>query len=191
VNVCFWETFAGGDDAGQESLCFYSSPKGAYYMKKILVLSDSHGNLNNMILAVKNTSPDMIIHLGDCWADAQKLRAKFPDIPMEQVPGNCDCSQEFQERILLIEGKKILICHGHTFNVKAGYLNLQYGAEEKQVDAALFGHTHRVFYGNHNHIIYLNPGSIGSPAYGVPPSYGILQIDGSTDSIDYDVIYME
>ena len=54
---------------------------------------------------------------------------------MEQVPGNCDCRQEVQERILLIEGKKILICHGHTFNVKAGYLNLEYAAEERKVDA--------------------------------------------------------
>ena len=94
-------------------------------MKKILVLSDSHGNVNNMVLAVRSASPDLIIHLGDCWSDAQKLRLKFPGIPMEQVPGNCDCNQEFQERELLIEGKRILICHGHTFNVKAGYLNLE------------------------------------------------------------------
>ena len=113
-------------------------------MKQILVLSDSHGNLNNMVLAVKRVMPDMIIHLGDCWADAERLRKKFPDIPMEQVPGNCDCRQEFQERELLIEGKRILICHGHTLNVKAGYMNLKYSAEQRQVDAALFGHTLRV-----------------------------------------------
>lgn len=160
-------------------------------MKKILVLSDSHGNLNNMIIAVNKTAPDLIIHLGDCWTDAQKLRAKFPGIILEQVPGNCDCGQEMLERILLIEGKRILICHGHTFNVKAGYLNLEYAAQERQVDAVLFGHTHRVFYGTHNRIIYLNPGSIGAPAYGVPPSYGILEIDGATDKIDYDVFYIE
>jgi hypothetical protein len=160
-------------------------------MKKILVLSDSHGNLNNMILAVKSAKPDMIIHLGDCWADAQQLHAKFCDIPMEQVPGNCDCRQEFLERILLIEGKKILICHGHTRNVKAGVLNLQYAAQEREVDAALFGHTHRVFYGIHNRIVYLNPGSIGAPAFGVPPSYGILMVDGVSDQVGYDVLYLE
>lgn len=160
-------------------------------MKRILVLSDSHGNVNNMVLAVNRTSPDMMIHLGDCWSDAQQLKTKFPGIPMEQVPGNCDCVQEFLERILLIEGKKILICHGHTFNVKAGYLNLEYAAQERQVDAALFGHTHRVFYGTHNQITYLNPGSIGAPGYGIPPSYGILEVDGATDKIDHDVFYLE
>ena len=42
-------------------------------MKKILVLSDSHGNVNNMVTAVRNTHPDQIIHLGDCWVDAEKL----------------------------------------------------------------------------------------------------------------------
>ena len=110
---------------------------------------------------------------------------------MEQVPGNCDCTQEFAERVLLIEGKSVLICHGHTYNVKAGYLNLQYGAQEKGVDVALFGHTHRVFYGTHNGTTYLNPGSIGSPAYGVPPSYGILTLDADTGTVEHDVRYIE
>lgn len=160
-------------------------------MKRILVLSDSHGNVNNMIYAVKETDPDMIIHLGDCWTDAARLKTKFPHIPMEQVPGNCDCSQEFEERILIIEGKHILICHGHTLNVKANYMSLQYAAEEREVDAALFGHTHRVFYATHNGVTYLNPGSIGSPPYGVPPSYAVLEIDGGTEEIAYDVMYLE
>ncbi len=62
-------------------------------MKKILVLSDSHGNVNNMVTAVRNTHPDQIIHLGDCWVDAEKLHQQFPMIMMEQVPGNCDCNQ--------------------------------------------------------------------------------------------------
>ena len=160
-------------------------------MKRVLVLSDSHGNLNNMVTAVRKTMPEMIIHLGDCWGDAELLRRKFPSIPMEQVPGNCDCRQEFQERILLVEGKKILICHGHTLNVKAGYMHLKYTAEERKVDAALFGHTHRVFYEHHNGVSYLNPGSIGAPPFGIPPSYGIMEVDGGTDSIATDVFYIE
>ena len=91
----------------------------------------------------------------------------------------------------MIEGKHILICHGHTFNVKASYLMLQYDAEEKQVDAALFGNTHRVFYATHNGVTYLNPGSVGSPPYGTPPSYAVLEIDGGTEEIAYDVMYIE
>ena len=40
---------------------------------KILVLSDSHGNLSNMVRAVDQSAPRMILHLGDCWRDGEKL----------------------------------------------------------------------------------------------------------------------
>ena len=43
-------------------------------MKRVLVLSDSHGNVGNMIRAVKREEPDMILHLGDCVVDADALR---------------------------------------------------------------------------------------------------------------------
>ena len=36
---------------------------------KILVLSDSHGAVSPMEQAVEQTSPDLILHLGDCWRD--------------------------------------------------------------------------------------------------------------------------
>ena len=141
-------------------------------MKRILVLSDSHGNVNNMVTAVGRLRPDMIIHLGDCWADAEQLHRKFPMTIMEQVPGNCDCRQDIPERILLIEGKKILICHGHTFNVKAGYLNLEYAAEERKVDAALFGHTHQAMTEYRGGLYLMNPGSLSGPS----GTYGIIDL---------------
>lgn len=160
-------------------------------MKKILVLSDSHGNVGNMIYAVNKEQPDLIIHLGDCWADAIRLRKQFPDIYMEQVPGNCDCQPEMAERVLRIEGFALLVCHGHTFNVKMSLLQLQYEAQERHVDVVLFGHTHKVFYDKHNGIAFLNPGSIGSPGFQIPPSYGILRLDGKKGTIDIDVEYLE
>ena len=43
-------------------------------MKRVLVLSDSHGNVGNMIRAVKREEPDMILHMGDCVVDADALR---------------------------------------------------------------------------------------------------------------------
>ena len=36
---------------------------------KVLVLSDSHGNIFNMIQAVEREAPRMVFHLGDCWRD--------------------------------------------------------------------------------------------------------------------------
>lgn len=166
-------------------------PSWRAVMKKILILSDSHGNLDNMIFAVRDTDPDLIIHLGDCWSDAVWLHRKVADIPMEHVPGNCDCTNEKEVQVIRVEDRDVMLCHGHTFNVKAGYLNLKYSAEERGVHAALFGHTHRVFYGTHNGVAYLNPGSIGSPPPNVPPSYGIMEIGSPDGRIRYDVKYIE
>lgn len=160
-------------------------------MKRILVLSDSHRDVETMIEVVNKENPDMIIHLGDCWNDALALREEFPTIPLEMVPGNCDLTMEIPVRVLLIEGFQVMICHGHTYNVKSSYLALEMAAHEKQVDAVLFGHTHRVFYDYHNGLAIMNPGSIGAPGYGVPASYGILILDGEEHTIDMDIEYIE
>ena len=42
---------------------------------RILVLSDSHGNVDNMARAVELTAPDRVLHLGDCQRDLTVLRA--------------------------------------------------------------------------------------------------------------------
>ena len=109
---------------------------------KILVLSDSHGNLSNMIRAVDKESPRMILHLGDCWRDGEKLHDLFPEVPFHQVPGNCDYrSFEPTEQLLCLKDKRILLCHGHTYGVKQSLLCAGYAAEEQNLDLFLFGHT--------------------------------------------------
>lgn len=146
----------------------------------ILVLSDSHGAVAPMVRAVELTRPDLILHLGDCWRDGEQLRARFPDIPLEQVPGNCDLRPgEPAERLLVLEGKRILLCHGHTYGVKTSLLAAGFAAEEQQLDLFLFGHTHRPLVDRRDRTLFLNPGSIGrSPR----PSYATVTIrDGQLD----------
>lgn len=144
---------------------------------KILVLSDSHGNFGNMVLAAEQTLPDMIFHLGDFWRDGEALHDTFPALPFYQVPGNCDFrSAESPELLLTVLGKRILLCHGHTFGVKQSLLRTGYAAEEQQADLFLFGHTHRPLVDRRGSTLFLNPGSIGDP---VRPSYGIVTLEGS------------
>ena len=146
----------------------------------ILVLSDSHGAVAPMVRAVELTRPDLILHLGDCWRDGEQLHARFPDIPLEQVPGNCDFRPgEPAERLLVLEGKRILLCHGHTYGVKTSLLAAGFAAEEQQLDLFLFGHTHRPLVDRRGRTLFLNPGSIGrSPR----PSYATVTIrDGQLD----------
>ena len=138
---------------------------------KLLVLSDSHGNLGNMVRAVEAEVPRMILHLGDCWRDGERLHDLFPDIPFQQVPGNCDFRPtEPAQRLLFLEDKRVLMCHGHTYGVKQTLLNAGYAAEEQNLDLFLFGHTHKPLVDMRGKTLFLNPGSIGDhfrPFYGV------------------------
>lgn len=142
---------------------------------KILVLSDSHGNVEHMARAVEKEQPRLILHLGDCWRDAEKLHDRFPDIPLEQVPGNCDYrSTDPPERLLFIEDKRIMICHGHTFGVKQSLLQAGYAAEEENLDLFLFGHTHRPLVDKRGKTLFVNPGSIGDYFH---PFYAVVTIE--------------
>ena len=147
---------------------------------KILVLSDSHGNVEHMARAVEREQPRLILHLGDCSRDADKLHARFPDTPLAQVPGNCDYrSTEPPERLLLIEDKRIMICHGHTFGVKQSLLQAGYAAEEENLDLFLFGHTHRPLVDKRGKTLFVNPGSIGDYFH---PFYAVVTIEN--DKVD-------
>jgi putative phosphoesterase len=151
---------------------------------KILVLSDSHGRISPMEQAVEQTSPDLIFHLGDCWKDAESLHARLPDIPMEQVPGNCDIRPaDPAEKLLILSGKRILLCHGNTYGVKQSLISAGYAADEKALDLFLFGHTHKPFVDKRGNCLFLNPGSIGdAPRL----SYGVVTIeDGVLDGHTY------
>ena len=142
---------------------------------KILVLSDSHGNIENMVRAVEAEQPRMLLHLGDCWRDAEWLHDRFPDLEFHQVPGNCDFrSTEPTERLLFIEDFRVLLCHGHTYGVKQSLLRAGYEAEEQNLDLFLFGHTHSPMVDRRGKTWFLNPGSIGDH---FRPTYGVVIIE--------------
>ena len=77
----------------------------------------------------------MILHLGDCVVDADALRREFPHITMVNVPGNCDFSRGDTDRLIDIDGYKVLMCHGHTYGVKMSYMHLEPGS----IGAPLWG----------------------------------------------------
>lgn len=143
---------------------------------KVLVLSDSHGNIANMIRAVEREAPRMVFHLGDCWRDGERLHDRFPELPLEQVYGNCDYFRGSREaeKLLYLEDKRVLLCHGHTYGVKQSLLAAGLAAEEKDLDLFLFGHTHKPLVDMRGKTLFLNPGSIGDYAR---PTYGIVTLE--------------
>lgn len=135
---------------------------------KLLILSDSHGRLDTARQAILSEKPHEVIHLGDYVRDAEILRREFPQIPVSNVPGNCDYGISLPETQLLErEGKRILLTHGHMYGVKTTYIRAIYAALEQEADILLFGHTHRAECFQEKGVWVMNPGAAGTGRYGI------------------------
>ncbi len=144
---------------------------------KILILSDSHGAVENMELAVNMELPDAIIHLGDHVRDACDLMELFPEIPLYKVSGNCDryaWQPDLEERLVWsFEGNVFCMVHGHQYGVKSSLLRLELAAREAGARVMLFGHTHRAYGEESNGILLFNPGACS----GYRPTYGVIEAE--------------
>ncbi len=149
-------------------------------MKKILIISDTHGVKIKMSAAVHRFSDvDMIVHLGDYSRDADYIR-KLTDKPFYNVRGNCDLGSAAEDELLIsVEGVKILMVHGHRQQVKSSLLGLSLYAQEKEADVALFGHTHIPTEQYHQNVLLYNPGSLGEPR-GMRPTVGLMSVEQGT-----------
>jgi len=139
----------------------------------------------------------MVIHLGDNVKDIMQFDSDYPTINFVAVAGNCDYYADVpSERILTIGStvkRRVLLLHGHNHGVKQSYNRLMYYAQEKEVDACLFGHSHMPFMHVHEpvfscndeekprRLFIMNPGSVSEPRGGSVAAYGILSIDNEGD----------
>jgi len=147
----------------------------------LLILSDSHGNIEMMREAVDRTGPDAIIHLGDSWRDGQQLKAQYPDIPLYQVPGNWDEGVEAPRELTLeLEGHRVFLCHGDRYGARTSLAGLGAQAKKMQIDLLLYGHTHRPYKDLRDGTLFLNPGSIGAPNEPGAYSYAVAFLMPST-----------
>ena len=158
---------------------------------RILVISDSHNYvLDSQIERIKQHGMfDMLVHCGDKYKDAEKFANKLNIKTVAQVPGNCDPISDKPQIIHeMIEGKKLIITHGHLHNVKSSIILLKRYAKEVNADAVIYGHTHCAHNETIDNILFFNPGSSINPKYG-KESFGILEV--SPDKIDSAIISLE
>lgn len=130
----------------------------------IAVMSDTHGNCCAIDKAVETAKDaDVIIHLGDIINDVDKIRQGFKKTVI-CVPGNCDYNSfEESEKLIELEGVKLLLCHGDRYRVDIGLISLKYRAKEVGARIVLFGHTHRSLIIEEDDIMFMNPGSAALP----------------------------
>ena len=146
-------------------------------MKKIIVVSDSHGNRQ----AIDSLDPifaesDLIIHLGDTSSDGGYIRKNYPDKTVV-INGNCDImSVGEKEKILNCEGVNIFCCHGHIYSVKSTLVRLAQRAKELGCALALYGHTHDAREDEIDGVTLINPGTLSRYSQ---KSYAYLVINGN------------
>lgn len=143
----------------------------------IAVASDTHRSnfyINKVKDAIKNA--EVLIHLGDNTNDCDALNKEFKGM-VYGVSGNCDYFTKYPlEEIVEVLDKKILITHGHVYEVKFGLGALIKRAKELQVDMVLFGHTHEAIIIEEDNIIIMNPGSASMPRNG-KNTIGFIEIE--------------
>ncbi len=146
---------------------------------KILVVSDTHGDFNSLLRAVK-AQPDaeVIVHCGDGDEQVQLLKETIKDKMIVGVRGNCDWNSFLPSKeTLKICGKKIFITHGHLYNAKMGLYKVVCAAREESADILLYGHTHIAMNTYEDGLYVMNPGSCS----GYMASYGIIEITENGD----------
>ena len=145
---------------------------------KLLVMSDSHRNIDHMRQAVEKTGPDAVLHLGDHLSDAQALSQLLPDLSFYMVRGNCDFYGAGEDDLLLtLRSARVFMTHGHAYGVKRGIDAFIKHARALGVDVALYGHTHRALVRREYGLWIMCPGQMERNGKNSPASYGIVTIE--------------
>ena len=153
---------------------------------KIIVISDTHGNIETSKHFIRRANPDMVIHLGDTVYDAELLTDIFPNLRFEYVPGNGDYYSHLPlSKTILIHGKTVYLTHGHKQSVKSGISILRETAKTIMASVALYGHTHKAKIEQSNGIWLICPGTAGTGS----GTCAELKIDAN--GIDASVLTME
>lgn len=148
---------------------------------KALILSDTHRDMSRAyrIINLIKDEIDCIIHLGDNVEDAESIK-RNTDIKVYNVAGNTDYTVNVpEEQLIELEGKRLLLTHGHLYNIYSSVTSLYYRAKEVGVDCVLFGHTHIPLNTVIDDVLIFNPGSITRPRGNSTYSYGILTINNN------------
>lgn len=135
----------------------------------LLVMSDSHGSNRIIEEVLDRHQYDYALHLGDSESE------NFYNLIM--VRGNSYNDKALPLEIIRdLKNKKVMLVHGHLYDVYYGLDRLYYKAKQEQVDYCFYGHTHIAYHEKIDGITFVNPGSLTRPRKGVA-SYMVIDTD--------------
>ena len=140
---------------------------------RIVVMSDTHGETNSIDQVRHAVGPvDAVFHCGDSELDTQHESLQDAFV----VGGNCDWDSSFSDEVFTeISGVKVLMAHGHLWQVKSTLMLLSYRAQEVGADVVLFGHSHLLGVEVIDGMLFVNPGSLELPRGRKEKSYVIIE----------------
>ena len=148
-------------------------------MKRIIILSDTHGLLRPEVLEYL-PQVEAIIHGGDINTQVivDKLREHFP---LYIVRGNND--KEWAAGLPLsltftIECVRFFLVHNKK----------DVPADLSDVDVVIYGHSHKYACEERNGILWLNPGSCGRRRFDQEITFVIMTVDNGHTQVEKVVI---
>jgi putative phosphoesterase len=162
-------------------------------MRKILVISDTHGYLDNYEKVIKqNKEADYIIHLGDVCGDEKYIQWSVP-YAVKILRGNNDWNRELADKVVFdMYGHRIFATHGHRYGVfGSDVTRLVYAALQEDCDIIMYGHTHVPVIDEGEEYTLINPGSLTYPRQsGKKPSYILMTMEDD-GSVTYELKYVD
>ncbi|MFA9290470.1 MAG: metallophosphoesterase [Solirubrobacteraceae bacterium] len=137
-------------------------------MKKILLISDTHGYIDERILYFASLA-DEVWHAGD--VGSLEVISKLKEVSnLKAVYGNIDGNEIRQllplNNIFLCEQVKVFITHigGYPKNYKPG---IKFLLEEHKPDIFICGHSHilKVIRDSTLDVLHMNPGACGKHGF--------------------------
>ena len=127
----------------------------------ILIISDYHRREDEVISLIEKYHPEYILCCGDGESDLD-FYEKYNII---SVRGNCDYNNLPLVKVVDLLGKKIILTHGHLYDVHFDIFKLYLLAKENNADFIFYGHTHRQYYEECDGVTIVNPGALKEGNY--------------------------
>lgn len=135
----------------------------------ILIISDYHKREDLVVDLIKKYNPTYTI----CCGDGESDLSFYEENNIISVKGNCDLANLPHVKILEIEGRKILVTHGHLYNVHFDIFKLYLLAKENDCECVLFGHTHIQMIEEYEGKTFINPGALKDGNYAIIDNWNI------------------
>lgn len=136
----------------------------------ILIISDYHKREDKVLELIRKYNPTHTI----CCGDGESDEEFYTKNNIISVKGNCDYINLPLLSVIEIEGKRILVTHGHLYNVHFDIFKLYMLAKENNANYVLYGHTHNQMVEEYEGITFINPGALKDGNYALLDNFNII-----------------